>query len=164
MNRWSKDLALLLLRFSGVALAMNHGWSKIQFMLAGEGAFFIDAVAGFGFPFPAAFAWAAALAEFAGGILIALGLGTRPVALFGAFTMFVAAFFRHRFHEHVLLALGITNVPEDVAAAWGNPESALNYMFIFLALVLMGGGRLSLDHLFGLPTRWTQFREATQSQ
>jgi len=41
--------------------------------------------------------------------------------------------------------LGVLSVPEDVVDSWGNPERAASYMLIFIALVLLGGGRFSLD-------------------
>jgi putative oxidoreductase len=96
---------------------------------------------------PIVFAWLAALAEFVGGLCIALGIGTRIAAGFAAFTMFVATFFRHRLLQHILVWLGTMSPPEDVVASWGSPERAATYMLIFIALILMGGGRFSLDRL-----------------
>jgi len=45
------------------------------------------------------------------------------------------------------MALGLASVPEETLAAWGNPERAMLYLPIMLALSLLGGGRWSLDHL-----------------
>jgi len=47
---------------------------------------FINDVAKMGFPLPTFFAWCAVLAEFFGGILLMLGLMTRPAALANAIT------------------------------------------------------------------------------
>ena len=80
--------------------------------------------------------------------LVALGLGGRIAASFAAFTMFVAAFFRHRFHLHLLVAMGLTDASPDEVKSWGNPEMALIYLLCFVVIVLMGGGRFSVDHLF----------------
>ena len=143
----AKDIALLILRLAGLGLAFAHGWSKISMLVSGNGDRLISAVGSLGFPMPVVFAWAAALAEFAGGLLIALGIGTRIASAFAAFTMFVAAFARHKLASHVFVWLGVTSVPEEVVDSWGNPERAATYLLIFLALVLMGGGRFALDRL-----------------
>src|ERR671918_92393 len=72
------DAGLLLLRvFTGLSLAIAHGWDKVP-----PSARFITRVGEMGLPAPELFAWLAALAEFGGGLLLAAGLFTRPVALF----------------------------------------------------------------------------------
>ena len=96
---------------------------------------------------PLVFAWLAALAEFLGGLCVALGIGTRIAASFAAFTMFVATFFRHHLFEHILVWLGALSPADDVVESWGNPERAATYMLIFASLVLMGGGKFSLERL-----------------
>src|SRR3989304_1376910 len=85
----------------------------------------------------------------AGGLVVASGLFTRVAASFAAFTMFVAGFLRHKFHLHILVALGLLSVPEETAEGWGNPELALIYCLVMVSLILMGGGRFSLDHVMG---------------
>jgi putative oxidoreductase len=144
---FTTDAALLILRFSGFGLALAHGWVKTERFLSGESAQFVEGVARLGFPYPTVFAWAATLAELVGGSLIALGLLTRVAAGFAAFTMFVAAFLRHRLAQQTLAFFGINPIAADVLEGWGNPERAALYLLIFLALVLMGGGRFSLDRL-----------------
>jgi putative oxidoreductase len=141
------DAALLILRLSGLGLALAHGWAKIERFLSGESSQFVEGVARLGFPYPTVFAWAATLAELVGGFLIAFGLLTRVAAGFAGFTMFVATFLRHRRAQQTLAVFGINAVPADVLESWGNPERAALYLLIFLALVLMGGGRFSLDRL-----------------
>ncbi len=90
---------------------------------------FAKGVAAMGFPLPTVFAWAAALSEFAGGILLTLGLATRTSAFLIFMTMFVAAFIRHG----------------------GDPfkvkELALAYWTASGALVLTGGGKFALDRM-----------------
>ena len=66
--------------------------------------------------------------EFFGGLLLALGLLTRPVALLLAFTMAVAVFGAHA---------------DDIL---GKGEVALVFGVLFLAFFGAGPGRWSLDH------------------
>lgn len=144
------DLALVALRLSGLFLAVGHGWGKVSALATGNGARFIEGVAGLGFPLPGLFAWAAALGELAGGLLVFVGLGTRYAAALAGFTMFVAAFFRHKAHLHLLVNLGMTRASDGAVTGWGNPELALMYLLVMLSLVLTGGGGLALD-------RWVRF-------
>lgn len=117
------DAGLTLLRvFSGLSLALAHGLGKTP-----PGEKFVAGVAELGFPAPGLFAWAAALAELAGGVLVAVGFATRPAAAMAGFTMLVAAFGRH------------------AADPYAKKEMALLYLGIMLAFVVMGGGRFSLD-------------------
>ena len=126
-----KDIALLLLRLTGLGLAINHGWGILSSFAAGGGDRFIAGVEALGFPMPVIFAWVAALAEFGGGLLLALGLGTRIAASFAAFAMFVAAFLRHRFHQHLLVAVGLLDATPEEVKEWGNPEMGLIYLICF---------------------------------
>ena len=125
-----------------------HGWGKLVGLMVGQSRF-AEGVAALGFPAPGAFAWAAALSEFVGGLCVALGLGTRFAAGLAAITMAVAAFGRHQAHGHLLNWLGITPVPATTLEAWGNPELALVYLALLLGITLLGPGRLALDSLLG---------------
>ena len=117
------DLGLLLLRvFAGLSLAFAHGLGKLP-----PSERFLAGVAEMGFPLPALFGWAAALAEFAGGILLALGLLTRPAALFVGITIAVAAFIRH------------------AGSPFGERELALLYGTAAVMLLLTGAGRYAID-------------------
>jgi putative oxidoreductase len=147
--RFTHDLGLLLLRLAGLGLALAHGWGKLERFATGQGGRFVEGVAKLGFPQPELFGWAAALSEFAGGILVTLGLGTRVAACFAAFTMGVAAFVRHRAHEHLLVVLGARSATPETLEAWGDPEGALLYLAAFLAIALLGPGRFALDALWG---------------
>ena len=121
------DLGLLWLRvFMGAGIAY-HGYGKV---FGGNIAGFAQGVASLGFPFPEVFAWVAALSEFVGGILIALGLFTRPAALFVFITMCVAVFMRH------------SDDPFKVK------ELALLYGTIAGALIMTGAGKISFDGLW----------------
>lgn len=119
------DAGLLVVRlFAGLSLAFAHGLGKMP-----PSAGFIETTEALGFPAPVVFAWCAGLAEFVGGLFLALGLLTRPAALFVGFTMGVAAFGRH--------------APD----AFADREKALLYLVIALALLLIGSGRYGLDRL-----------------
>ncbi len=106
----------------GLTLALGHGLGKVT----GDMSRFAEGVANLGFPFPLFFAWCASLAEFLGGLLVAVGLFTRPAAAFAGFTMLVALF-RHR------------------ADPFGRMELALLYLTVMVAVALVGAGPWSLD-------------------
>ena len=129
MDSWrdkSQNVGLLWLRvLMGLGISMFHGYGKV---FGGRMEQFADGAAKMGFPAPDLFAWGAALSEFLGGILIALGIGTRIAAFFVFCTMTVAAFVRH------------ADDPVDVK------ELALIYGVIAMAILLLGPGRFSLDY------------------
>lgn len=106
----------------GLMLSLAHGIPKAT----GDMAPFIARVGSLGFPFPTFFAWCATLTEMVGGVLIALGLFTRPAAAFAAFTMLVA-FYRHQ--------------GEPFAAM----EKSLLFLTVFVAMIIAGAGPWSLD-------------------
>jgi putative oxidoreductase len=149
----TKDVALLSLRLAGLALAFAHGWAKVDQLIWGDPTRRFESIANLGFPMPGFFAWCLALTEFGGGLLIASGLFTRIAASFAAFAMFVASFMQHRLHLQILVGLGALSIPEETVESWGDPERAFLFLLIMLGLVLMGAGRLSLDHLFGKKRR-----------
>lgn len=125
-NAKATDLGLLILRlFTGLALAFAHGLGKFP-----PSAGFIRGVAKIGFPAPEVFAWAAAGAELAGGILLAIGLFTRPSAFFIAATMATAGFIRH--------------APD----AFNVKEKAFLFGAIALLFLFAGAGRYSVDTMF----------------
>lgn len=119
------DVGLLILRVGvGLSLAFAHGLGKLP---PSDG--FVEATAGLGFPAPVVFAWAAALSEFAGGLLIALGLLTRPAAVFVAITMAVARLGAHG------------------SDPFGDGELSLVYLLVAVAIACIGAGRFSLDRV-----------------
>ncbi len=120
------DAALAWLRIlMGVSIA-THGYQKI-FGGGIEG--FAQGVAQMGFPLPVVFAWAAALSEFAGGLCVAAGFGTRVAAFFVFCTMSVALFIAH------------------AKDPFRTKELAYLYWTIASTLILLGGGRFSVDAL-----------------
>lgn len=127
------DIGLAISRIcTGAFIAIGHGYGK----LFHDGGFgptsgFIESTGKMGFPAPTLFAWMAALTEFLGGILLALGLLTRPTAFFLAGNMAVAAFVAH--------------AKNDWFGSPPNKEYALLFLVPALMLVFTGGGRYSID-------------------
>ena len=121
------SFGLLWLRvLTGLGM-IYHGQGKLFEPGRMEG--FAKGVADMGFPIPEVFAWAAALSEFGGGILLVLGLATRPAALMVFITMAVAAFIRHG---------------DD---PFSKKELALAYWVISGAVLCLGAGAWSVDSL-----------------
>jgi putative oxidoreductase len=80
------DTGLLFLRVGiGGTLLGVHGWARLMkafgYLFQGQQWTFIALVQHMGFPMPAAFAMASALAESVGALLLIAGLGTRWAAL-----------------------------------------------------------------------------------
>lgn len=120
------DMGLLALRlWFGLTMAFVHGIGKVGDMEA-----FTAAVAGLGFPLPGVLAPCAAVTEFIGGILLALGLFTRPAAAALLTTMLVAAFVVHGDDPFM------------------KKELALSFAVVATALILTGPGRHSGDWHF----------------
>ncbi len=125
----SLHLGLLVLRLGvGIQLAM-HGWPKMtggmeKWEKLGKNMEML----GIDF-FPAFWGFMAAFAEFGGGILIAVGLFTRPASFLLAFTMLVAT---------------VRHVSEE-GAEWLDGAHAFELMVVFIALYLTGPGRYSID-------------------
>lgn len=121
----NSDFGLLIFRlFVGLAMAFSHGLGKIpppEQLIAG--------VESMGFPMAIAFAWAAALSEFLGALLLASGLFTRIAASFLGFTMAVAAFIVHG------------------ADPFAKKEMALLYLAASVMFIFTGAGKYSLDSI-----------------
>ena len=119
----SANAGLTLLRvFTGVALMMAHGRTKIP---PSEG--LITRTAEIGFPIPQLFAWAAGLSEFVGGAFLALGFLTRVSSFFIACVMVTAL------------------VGVHAADPFDRQEKAFLFLAIALAYMLKGAGDWSID-------------------
>lgn len=133
------DGPLLLLRM-GIGLGM--AWHGAKTLLGGDPrgsameAFIHGAIEqGLGWPFPEFFGYLAKGGEFLGGVLVLLGLLTRPALVLLCSILGVAAFV---FLSHSPL---------------GERELALLYLLACLVLLWMGPGRFSLDAWLMHPRR-----------
>lgn len=120
--------ALSVLRIVAALLFMEHGTQKL-----------------FGFPpldypQPEMFSliWIGAVLEFAGGLLLLLGLFTRPAAFILSGQMAVAYWMFH--------------APDNFFPVLNRGDAAILYCFIFLYFVFSGPGVWSLDAMRRAPT------------
>lgn len=117
------DAGLLVVRvLAGLGLALGHGIGKVP-----PRSGFFEMVEGLGLP--PFLAWASAVAEFAGGLLLAIGLFTRPAALLIVLNHTVAVLLAH------------------AGDPFGVRELAMFYLAIAILFLLIGSGRYSLDSL-----------------
>lgn len=146
MTKVTTDVAALILRLAAGAIFLPHGWSKIA-SEGGSAAFAADMAANYGIP--TFLGHLAAWTELAGAILLVAGLLTRLDALLLAGTMFVAAFI-------VQLPEALYEVPADAIKSFvvlRAIELPLAMFAMCLAIVLIGPGRVSLDHLLRVEER-----------
>jgi putative oxidoreductase len=130
------DIALLVLRVGiGASTLLFHGWGKITGgpeRWAGVG----GAMANLGIDFlPTFWGFMAAFSESVGSLLLGLGLLFRPSAALLAGTMSVAAI------SHLSRPAGAPG------SGFGAASHALELACVFVALLLTGPGRFSLDRL-----------------
>ena len=121
LNAWA-PLVLGILRIVTALLFIEHGTQKLFGFPAGER----EAI-GFALTLPGI----AGILETFGGILLLLGLFTRPVAFILSGQMAVAYWMAH--------------APQNPFPVNNGGDAAILYCFIFLYLVFAGPGALSLD-------------------
>ncbi len=131
---WNTNV-LSLLRFVAGLCFMEHGLSKL-----------------FGIPvvYPghvAGLLLAAGLIEAIGGLLVCIGLLTRPAAFIMSGEMAVGYFMAH--------------APKSPFPVINGGDAAILYCFIFLYLAFAGGGAWSLDRVIAGPRSWLAGPEAT---
>ncbi|MCW5963422.1 MAG: DoxX family protein [Bryobacterales bacterium] len=119
----TSDLGLLVLRVvAGLSMALGHGIKKLPPPEA-----FVKGVTGMGMP--SFMAWGATVAEFGGGLLLVIGLFTRPAAFLWIVTMSVAL-------------LGV-----HAKDPFARQELALLYLSMGILFLLAGPGRFAVDRL-----------------
>ncbi|MDA1191120.1 MAG: DoxX family protein [Candidatus Poribacteria bacterium] len=124
-----RDVGLLALRVGLGAMFMKHGYGKITGgverweRLGGA----MENVFGIGFA-PVLWGFMAAFSEFFGGLMLMVGIAFRPAAGLLAFTMLVAGL------NHLKRGDGFNTA-----------SHALEACVIFTSLILIGGGRFSVD-------------------
>jgi putative oxidoreductase len=127
-NRPLERYALSLLRIVAGFTFTFHGWQKLFGLFGGMG--------GHGAQAPMmSLPWFAGILELFGGLLIILGLFTRPVAFILAGEMAFAYFLVH--------------APRAFWPIVNMGELAVLYCFIFLYLAAVGAGSVSLDWMIG---------------
>ena len=121
--RQSAPHLLSVLRIITAFLFIQHGAQKLFGFLATR-------------PGPALFelAWIGGILEFFGGLLVLVGLFTRPVAFILSGMMAVAYFMVH--------------APRGFWTIQNSGELAAIYCFVFLYLSAAGGGPWSVDSIF----------------
>jgi putative oxidoreductase len=119
----SREITYALLRVVTGLMFWQHGAQKLFGWLGGEQV--QDVTSMFGL---------AGVLEFVGGILIILGLFTRPLAFVLAGEMAFAYFMAH--------------APQGLWPVENRGEPAVLFCFLFLFFAAHGSGRYSLDALF----------------
>ena len=129
-------LAWPLVRFTAGLFLMPHGAQKLFGWFGGGG---LEGTAGWfaeiGFEPAMPLAALVGATEFFGGLLVAIGLLTRPAAA-AAFISLATAVFGY----HMANGFFVFNGGYEYAMLWG---------FLMLAIVFRGGGRLSVDARLG---------------
>jgi putative oxidoreductase len=127
----SLHIALFIIRVSFGIFYMHHGWPKLiggvdRWIGLGGSMELI----GIGFA-PAFWGFLAAISEFGGGLLLVFGFLTRPAAFFLMFTMIIATAMHANQGDSINVIM--------------NP---LKGLVVFLALLISGAGKYSVDHRF----------------
>jgi putative oxidoreductase len=121
LTTWSPH-ALAVLRIMTALLFMAHGTQKLFGVPAGEQAMDIELFSLMGL---------AGILEFFGGLLVLIGLFTRPVAFVLSGFMAVAYFMAH--------------APQAFYPVLNGGDAAILFCFVFLYLVFVGPGAWSID-------------------
>lgn len=123
------SIVALILRIAIGSLYIYHGYPKLGAARKGTA----DWLKSIGFP--GWLAMFAGLVEFFGGIALVLGVLTSIVAGLSALWMIATTW------------LSMTKIKKKYA---GGYELDITLLLVSLALAAIGGGRLSLDYLFGI--------------
>jgi putative oxidoreductase len=141
MMKNQQHWAPLLLRLVTGTGFMVHGFAKLSRGPAG----FEKLLAQIGVPLPHFMAWATALLEFFGGLLLLLGAFVVIISIPLVVTMLVAMFTIHiRYGFSSIKTTGLT--PDG--PVFGPPGYEINLLYIacLVSLIIMGAGKLSIDN------------------
>ncbi|MER8595136.1 MULTISPECIES: DoxX family protein [unclassified Mesorhizobium] len=116
-----QPFALAALRIMTALQFIEHGTQKLFNFPVGDHAGALSALS-----------LTAAILEFGGGILLVLGLFTRPVAFLLSGEMAIAYFMAH--------------MPQSFFPVNNGGDAAISFCFIFFYLVFAGPGALALDN------------------
>lgn len=130
------DAALLIGRVAIGLCFVIHALGKLGIVGSGTMAGFAGWLEELGVPMPGVQARLAMASELGGGVLLTLGLATRPACLILIGTMLVAGIIGHRGAGYL-----ITNDPPGA-------EYTINLAVVCLMILLIGPGAISLDSLF----------------
>jgi putative oxidoreductase len=130
--RFTSDLAYLIVRVTAGLMLIPHGWPKV-FTRGASGV--ATMLTGYGIPAALPSAYLIMALETIGGILIAIGLFTRPIA-----ALLVIEF---------LVIIFVAHWPRGYAVSAGGIEFPLMWGLILLAILLRGGGPWSVDRKLG---------------
>jgi putative oxidoreductase len=122
LSRWQAQLHALLRMVAGL-LFMEHGTQKFLSFPPGQ-------MAGIGLSFSSLGAYAGII-ELLFGLLVAIGLFTRPAAFLASGAMAVAYWYAH--------------APKDFFPVNNGGDAAILYCFVFLYLAAKGAGPWSVD-------------------
>jgi len=129
---FASDLAYLIVRVTAGLMLIPHGWAKVF----GRGAAGVaTSLTNYGLPLALPSAYLIMTLETLGGLLIAIGLFTRPIA-----ALLVIEF---------LVIIFVAHWPKGYAVGAGGIEYPLMWGLILLAIMLRGGGPWSLDRKLG---------------
>jgi putative oxidoreductase len=130
--QFTSDLAYLIVRVTAGLMLIPHGWPKVT---AGASAVAANVLSRRGIEPSLPLAYLIMFLETIGGIMIAIGLFTRPIALLLVIEFLVIIFKAHW--------------PAGYGVGGGGIEFPLMWGLILLAILLRGGGPWSLDRKLG---------------
>ena len=119
------DIVIFIVRLLVGFAMISHGFPKLQMLIEGGDIQFFDFI-GLG---PKITLGLTVFAEFVCSIFIILGLFTRVAAGFLVFTMMIAAFVVHS------------------SDSFDKREMSLLYLSIYLIIISLGAGKISVDHM-----------------
>ena len=130
-------LAPLALRLGLGVVFVDHGLSKLD---GGPAEGFGGMLTGLGVAAPALFAWLVTIAELVGGLMLLAGFATRLATLPLIATMIGA----------IVLVKADVGIIAGPGSSMAGAELDIALAAGLLALLFIGPGRLSLDHVLGL--------------